>query len=190
MKFTKALSIHANCSIAVITLATLGIAAANAQQAASPPNSASSSATRPSESSARSSDGGAPVNKGATTQGSKPAHGDHCQDRANTATSGKSDCERSSPSDADRTVNSSSSSSSSAQAADSSTRSTTHPSSSRSATSLPGRTASNRPTPSAPPAPPTPNAASSSQAQTTPQPVEHEPPANGPGSKSAPAPRP
>lgn len=163
MMFTKALSIHLSRSAAVIALTALGIAAAHAQQATSPPSSASPSAT-------------------------KPAHGDHCLDRPNTAQSGKSDCERTSPSEGDRTASSSSSSSSdSSRSKDSSARSATNPSSSRSATSLPN---SKPPSGVTPPAPPTPNEASSSRAQTTPRPVEHEPPVEGPATQLAPAPRP
>jgi hypothetical protein len=156
--------------LAVIAIGVLGIAIANAQQAIPP------------------SSGASPVNKGVMIPGSKPPHGDHCRDTENAASSGKTDCPRSSASDAGGKTRSSSSASSAPQPADTSSRHTPSSSANRSASSSRDSTPPSSPTPGAQvvppgahPAPPTPNEASSARAQTPPRPVEHEPPANGPG---------
>jgi hypothetical protein len=158
--------IDMNRSISVIAIGLLGITVANAQQETPPSSSASPQSTRSSQSSP------------------KPAHGDHCQDPPNAASSGKTDCERTSPSDSNRQAESSSSWSSSrhSDSSSSSSRSTTPSPSSSSSTPRAS------PAPSSSAAPPEPvrsSDASSARAQTTPRPVEHEPPADGPESKSS-----
>lgn len=132
----------------------------------------------------------------ANAQQAKPAHGDHCRDSPNTASSGKTDCGRLPARDSSRGSDSNASSRSSTRPDDSSTRSTAKARSAAAATSNTPRSTkpgdSDAP-PSTPPAPPPgPNPASAAGAQTTPAPVQHEPPVSGSGSKSngaQPAPR-